>query len=62
MVRIDGGRIDGEEKQAQGGASRNSKSKESSGGREPIKMIEKYIVSVEKIWFGIRQLWPYISG
>lgn len=50
------------EKQAQDRTQRNSKSKGKSGGRKHIKVIEKYVVSVEKICFGTRQLWPYVSG
>lgn len=51
-----------EEKQAQDRVPWNSKSKEMGRGREPIKKSEKHIVFVERICFGIGQLWPYVSG
>lgn len=59
MVRSSRENRQREEKRAPDGASRNSKSKGSSGGRE---LVEECVVSVEKTCIGIRQLWPYISG
>ena len=51
-----------EEKQAQDRAPWNSKSKGKHRGRQPIKESEKDVVSVERIWFGNRQPWPYVPG
>ena len=51
-----------EEKQAQDRAPWNSESKEKRRGRQPIKEGEKHVVSVERIWFGNRQLWLYVPG
>ena len=51
-----------EEKQAQDRAPWNSESKEKRRGRQPIKEGEKLVVSVERTWFGNRQLWLYVPG
>ena len=51
-----------EEKQAQDRAPWHSKSQGKRRGRQPIKDSEKHVVSVERIWFGNRQLWPHVPG
>lgn len=51
-----------EEKQAQDRAPWHSKSQGKRRGRQPIKESEKHVVSVERIWFGNRQLWPHVPG
>lgn len=60
-MRLPRKRREREEKWAQDRAPRNSQSKGKSRGGESVKEIEKQIVSVGTIYFGIRELWPCIS-